>query len=74
MKTVSSSLLDELQQKSEHPIYELEVLPVVIATLVWADFIAQSQVVYYLDNEAAKSAFHPRCWVHRFGSQVDNNI
>ena len=56
-ETVSSSLLDELQQQSEHPIYELEVLPVVIATLVWADFIAQSQVVYYLDNEAAKSAF-----------------
>ena len=54
---ISSSLLAELQQKSEHPIYELEVLPVVIATVVWADIISQSQVVYYIDNEAAKSAF-----------------
>ena len=54
---IPSSLLAELQQKSEHPIYELEVLPVVIATVVWADIISQSQVVYYIDNEAAKSAF-----------------
>ena len=54
---VNSSLLSDFEAASNHPIYELEVLPVLVATSVWADLIQQSQVVYYIDNEAAKSAF-----------------
>ena len=54
---VNSSLLSDFEAASNHPIYELEVLPVMVATSVWADLIQQSQVVYYIDNEAAKSAF-----------------
>ena len=54
---VNSSLLSDFEATSNHPIYELEVLPVLVATAVWADLIRQSQVVYYIDNEAAKSAF-----------------
>ncbi len=46
-----------MQQQSEHPIYELEVLPVVVATDIWANLITHSQVVNYIDYEAAKSAF-----------------
>ena len=33
------------------------MLPVLVATSIWADSIKHSQVVYYIDNEAAKSAF-----------------
>ena len=54
---VNSSLLADFESASNHPIYELEVLPVLVATAVWADLIKHSQVVYYIDNEAAKSAF-----------------
>ena len=33
------------------------MLPAMVATAVWADLTKLSQVVYYIDNEAAKSAF-----------------
>ena len=42
---------------SKHPIYEVELLPVLISTILWGDWFKQSQVVYYLDNEAAKAGF-----------------
>ena len=54
---VNASLLSDFELASNHPIYELEVLPVLVATAVWADLIKHSQVVYYIDNKAAKSAF-----------------
>ena len=54
---INPSLLSDFEAASNHPIYELEVLPVLVATSIWADSIKQSQVVYYIDNEAAKSAF-----------------
>ena len=41
--------------KSKHPIYETELLPVLISVLVWGELIKGSQVVFYLDNESAKS-------------------
>ena len=56
-EAINKELLSEFEMDSQHPIYELEVLPVLLATMVWADLIQQSQVVFYIDNEAAKSAF-----------------
>ena len=56
-EAVNKELLSEFELDSQHPIYELEVLPVLLATLIWAECIQQSQVVFYIDNEAAKSAF-----------------
>ena len=41
--------------QSKHPIYEVELLPVLISTFLWKEQISQCQVVYYLDNDAAKS-------------------
>ena len=42
---------------SKHPIYELEILPVLAAIECWADRIAGAPVVHYLDNNAARAAF-----------------
>ena len=41
--------------ESNTPIYETELLPVLISVLVWGELIKGSQVVFYLDNESAKS-------------------
>ena len=53
------NLPSELQHlfygESKHPIYETELLPVLISVLVWGELIKGSQVVFYLDNESAKS-------------------
>jgi len=43
-------------QDSAHPIFELELLPVLCAMSTWRDFIGHCQCVFYLDNEAAKGA------------------
>ena len=54
---LNESLVKDFESDSEHPIYELEILPVLIAVKLWASLIACSQVVFYIDNEAARSAF-----------------
>ena len=51
-----SSLLEQFLEFSEHPIYELELLPVLVAIKLWATFLCRSHVVFYLDNNAAHSA------------------
>ena len=46
--------LDEIfYLDSRHPIYEVELFPVMISRLLWSDHLNQWQVVYYLDNDAA---------------------
>ena len=44
-----------LLSKSQNPIYELETLPVLIAMSLWRRLLIKSQVVFYIDNDAAKS-------------------
>eukprot|EP00435_Cladocopium_sp_Y103_P010027 s5260_g2.t1 len=51
------SLIEALLKEFEHPIYELEILPLVVAVAVWKKYITGAMTVFYLDNEAAKSAF-----------------
>jgi len=46
-----------LAARSRNPIYELEVMPVLVAALLWGPACEQAQVCWYLDNEAGKSAF-----------------
>ncbi len=40
-------------KNSENPIYELELVPVLIAIRLWGSLFENSQVVTYLDNDAA---------------------
>ena len=51
-----TTLLDDFLRESQHPIYEMEVLPVVLACKIWTKYIAGSPTVFYLDNTAARSA------------------
>eukprot|EP00435_Cladocopium_sp_Y103_P039415 s2955_g10.t1 len=53
---VPSTLLDEFLAYSKHPIYEMEVLPVVIACKLWTRYITGSPTVFYLDNVAARAS------------------
>ena len=50
-----SELQNVFYSESKHPIYEVELLPVLISVFVWGDLMKESQVVFYLDNESAKA-------------------
>ena len=50
-------LLEEFLSKSKHPIYELEILPLLVAVKIWSTNVVGKLVVHYLDNDAARSAF-----------------
>ena len=43
--------------KSKHPIYELEIFPLLVAVMVWSTTVVGKLIVNYLDNDAARSAF-----------------
>ena len=55
------ALDDECQsvftKSSGHPIYELEILPVVLGVACWKELISGKQLVCYIDNSAAQAAF-----------------
>ena len=53
---IDDSLREEFLAKSQHPIYELEIFPVLVALRTWKKQLSNSQVVFYLDNDAARSA------------------
>ena len=42
---------------SLNPIYELELLPMLVALLLWGELLKGSQVVLYGDNDAARASF-----------------
>ena len=54
---ISGTLLNDFLAESRHPIYELEIFPLVVAIRAWSKFIMGKLVVHYLDNDAARSAF-----------------
>jgi len=56
-ESLNDSLVSDFEKDSDHPIYELEILPILISVKLWSSLIANSQVVFYIDNEAARSAF-----------------
>ena len=49
------SLEDFFYKESKHPIYEVELLPILITLMLWGEQFRGSQVVYWVDNEAAKA-------------------
>ena len=50
------SLLNQFLELSDHPIYELELLPTLVALRVWTEQLRGCHVVFYLDNTPAHSA------------------
>ena len=53
---VPSYIMEELRQHSSHPIFELEILPVLCSVFTWSAYLTSKQCVFYLDNEAAQGA------------------
>ena len=53
--SVPETYMQRLLKNSLNPIYELEILPVLMSLFIWKSVIARSQVVFYLDNDAARS-------------------
>ena len=49
-------MLDMFLEHSSDPIFEVELLAVLVAAHTWAQAIANTYAVFYIDNEAAKSA------------------
>eukprot|EP00435_Cladocopium_sp_Y103_P019375 s340_g4.t1 len=54
---LNETLTSEFLAESKHPIYELEIFPLVVAVRAWSHFIKDQLVVHYLDNDAARSSF-----------------
>ena len=51
---VPKEFLDSLLEVSENPIYELELLPVLVSYRAWGSKMKGAQLVVYLDNDAAR--------------------
>lgn len=62
--SVPSHHIRKLLEKSENPIYELEILPLVVSLELWGNLIRDCPVVHYIDNDAAKAPFDQGLWVH----------
>eukprot|EP00435_Cladocopium_sp_Y103_P039661 s4259_g10.t1 len=54
---LNETLTAEFLADSKHPIYELEIFPLIVAVRAWSNFLAGQLVVHYLDNDAARSSF-----------------
>ena len=54
---VPADVMDEFFQASANPIHELEVLPVLVACLLWGAKFSGALIVYYIDNESARMAY-----------------
>ena len=74
--TIPSEWMSYLLGHSKHPIHEIEVLPVLISFHVWKNFISNSQVLRYTDNDSCRyalrearekrplqNALSPRSWI-----------
>jgi hypothetical protein len=53
---VPKEWMESFLSLSQHPIFELELLPVWISLVEWEGYLSNTQCVFYLDNEAAKGA------------------
>ena len=54
---VPNDVMDEFFQASANPIHELEVLPVLVACLLWGARFSGALIVYYIDHESARMAY-----------------
>ena len=48
-------LLEQFREHPNHPIYDLELLPVLVAVRTGAELLKECHIVFYVDNTAAPS-------------------
>ena len=53
---VPRDLMEKFSSVSANPIYELEIVPILIAFALWRNRFSGASVVFYIDNDAARSA------------------
>ena len=53
---VPSYFMEAFKEHSSHPIFELEIWPVLCSVLAWSSYLMSKQCVFYLDDEAAQGA------------------
>ncbi len=51
---VPEPILSRLFKLPQNPIHELEVLPVLVAAMLWSVYLEKAQTVWYIDNESAR--------------------
>ena len=49
-------IMEKLLACSQHPIHELEMIPVLLSFLLWGKLVSGAQVVHYIDNESVRLA------------------
>ena len=52
---VPQDLVQHLYNDSKHPIYEVELLPLLVSLVMWGSLFQQCQVVFYVDNDSARA-------------------
>ena len=67
---VPSTFMDAALSESSNTIYELELLPVVVALYLWEDILMSTHTVFYLDNDAARAALCKGCGGTRTGQCI----
>ena len=55
-ETLDNSWMRFLLEESKHPIFEIELLAVLVALNVWEPKLRYCQCVFYLDNAAARGS------------------
>ena len=55
-EALCEALTNQFVAESRHPIYKLELFPVLISMVLWGASLASSHTVCYLDNDAARSS------------------
>ena len=68
---ILAAAMQALLRFSENPIYYLEILPLLVSVATWAEYLEGSQLVMYLDNDAAR---HSMIRCHAEASYVDRTI
>ncbi|CAE7396726.1 dnajb6-b, partial [Symbiodinium microadriaticum] len=55
-EVVPKPLMNVLLRDSKNPIFELELLPVLLAYKLWGRWCKSAQAIFYIDNEGARHA------------------
>ena len=53
---VPTSWMRIFMEVSKHPVFELELLPLIVALFAWETSLQHCQCVFFLDNEAARGS------------------
>ena len=43
-----------MDQGTKHPVFQAELLPVAVAAAIWREALLDRDVIFFLDNEAAR--------------------